>query len=429
MLSRSGSLFELGPGLLDAAFSSLGGFATSVYAARYLGSDALGAYALYFSAYTVASLVPQHLVFFPAQLASLSYPRLGRLSIIFSILLRGVIVSSAVAVPVSVSGLIVAHQVPAATLLALALTAAGAVVVSSLQDHVRASFHLAGESRCAAGIAAVYALATLTVIAGAMLTGIPPAWVPFGALVVANACSACFGLLLAANTDFPRIDLPPMRELLRTGKTLLPIAALTEGTTFVSGVIVALLASAAALGHAEAARTVMRPITVVGLGLDRQLAPRLMEAGQLRDATFAWRTARKYLAAIIACGLLLLLAGGIPGWGNPLQRLIPAAFDPRWLVAVVAVATTLSAISLMPRRILLGAGEHRSVLGIAAIVAATRLLIVAMVATSAGAYAMPLGVLGASALGGVLVVRRTQQLFASDRDLQLGQQGPLRAES
>jgi hypothetical protein len=74
--------YALPAGLLDAGFASLARLAIGIYAARALTVSDLGAYALFFSAFVFASVVPMQFVLVPAELATLPAARRERLALV-----------------------------------------------------------------------------------------------------------------------------------------------------------------------------------------------------------------------------------------------------------------------------------------------------------------------------------------------------------
>jgi hypothetical protein len=192
---------------------------------------------------------------------------------------------------------------------------------------------------------------------------------------------------------------------------LLPAALIQEAAIFASAATLASLASAAALGSAEAARIVARPVQAFSLGVSRVLAPPLMEAGQARSRSVAALTARRYVAALGSAGLLYLAITGWPHPLNPFEAIAPAAYAEEGLAALFIVATLAGAIAQIPRGILLGASEGKAVLAITAVASASRLVVVALLAASIGAYALPVAQLGTAALSGALGVRTTRRLL------------------
>jgi hypothetical protein len=166
-------------GLLDAGFASLARLAIGIYAARALTVSDLGAYALFFSAFVFASVVPMQFVLVPAELASLGAARPERLA-----LLRQ---SWRIGMPVSVATALVVNE--AAELGVHALTMTACAALTPLQEHVRRVLHLAGISWHAAAVS----LVQLGCVALALLllarVQVPAIWRPFGALTIGTVVS------------------------------------------------------------------------------------------------------------------------------------------------------------------------------------------------------------------------------------------------
>jgi O-antigen/teichoic acid export membrane protein len=104
-------------------------------------------------------------------------------------------------------------------------------------------------------------------------------------------------------------------DLMRSGRWLLAIEAITAGATFLASVIVTRLDTPEALGYAEAARIVGQPIFVLAVGLSAVLNPRAMEAGASRDRTAARHVARPYalLLAIVGSAVRRPHGGSVVG--------------------------------------------------------------------------------------------------------------------
>jgi hypothetical protein len=265
----------LSPGLADAALSSLAGFIASLYAVRSLEGPALGAYSLYLAAYVVGTLFPQQLLFLPSQIAAVRAVPASRPAILRPTLWRGATLSLLVAPVVGGAGLILSADVSGSTLVALGTGAAVLAVVTPMQDHVRSTLYLAGEHVRAALVSAAQLLLTGVALGALYASGTADAWVPFGALAIGTVGSGVFGLMLTSFPPAGSFDVPPARSLIRTGMALLPAALIQEATVFISAATLASVASAAALGTAEAARIVSRPVQAFSLGVSRSLAPRL----------------------------------------------------------------------------------------------------------------------------------------------------------
>src|SRR5262245_16044892 len=69
-------------GVVDAGCNSLATLVMGVYAARALAGPGLGTYALFFSAYVLAVVVPMQFVLVPAEIAALRLPGRERLAVL-----------------------------------------------------------------------------------------------------------------------------------------------------------------------------------------------------------------------------------------------------------------------------------------------------------------------------------------------------------
>src|SRR5687767_896214 len=69
-------------GLLDAGLASLTRLIVGIYAARTLTVSDFGTYALFFSAFILATVLPTQFVLIPAELATIPAARLERLALL-----------------------------------------------------------------------------------------------------------------------------------------------------------------------------------------------------------------------------------------------------------------------------------------------------------------------------------------------------------
>ena len=393
----------LTPGLLDSGFASLAGFSGSLYAARFLEPSALGVYALYFAAFQALGLLPERLLLLPSQVASLRSARSDRTSILPSTLAVGAMFSALAALLAPLTTIVVLGEAPGATLVAFALTTSGLLLLSPLQDHLRAVLHLSDRSWHAVGVSAAQLVAAVIAMAALHLGGAPTPWIPFGGLCVANLSSLPFGLFLVRHEiRVPRAELPPLRDLVRSGRALLVAGAVPAMATFVAAALVARLASTEALGHAEAARVVAMPVAVLAVGIDQVLGPRLMEAGQRGSRSSAMTVARVYLPAVLLFSVAYLMMTGWSHPANPMELLIPAAYAVPGLVLFRISAFAAISMTRIPSRLLLGAGRNRHLMIMGVSGAVASLASVALLASATGAYAIPAGHLTlAVASGGI----------------------------
>jgi O-antigen/teichoic acid export membrane protein len=408
---RPGLRRTLPAGLLDAALSSLASFVVTFYAARLLPSADLGIYALFFNAFVMAAVVPTQLLFSPAEIASLPYPRRRRLGLLDQSLRMGCLpvigaatlgTLAAVAGSVGASGTVV---------IPLTLTCLLCTAVSPVQDHVRRLLHFAGVSWRAAAMSVVQ---LLTVVGSLLLLArlrIPTPWLPFGALLIANILSLALGLILAADRgNFEPLERIAVRDLFRSGRWLVLVGLTPAVAWFLSGVLVTHLAGAATLGFVEAARVVSMPVFVLTMGLSAVLVPRLMEAAAERRADQARLTSRPFELIIVTSGLLYLLVVGFQWRLNPLPTLLPAAYVVPGVVAVMIIGQALQGILQPPRAELIGAGRVRLLFRLS-VAASASVCLVAATARATGVFAAPLGHVAQGIVGLWLLNRARRRIY------------------
>lgn len=398
-------------GLVDAGSASLATFAVSLYAARALDPATLGAYGLFFSGFVLAGVVPTQLLFVPAEIACLPFEGRDR----FAVLRRSFRVGGPVALAAGVCLIAVAWFVPPevdrSAVAALALTAAAASVVHPMQDHLRRLLHFGRSSWNAAATSGVQLAMTVLALAVLHLT-VPAAWVPFGALALANGVSLLAGWLRASPPPRPHTDAFALAGMLRSGRWLLVAGFAPGASQFAVAALVAWLAGAAALGHAEAARVVAQPVFVLGMGLQSVLGPRLMETAADRNVKSARQTSRTFVVILLAAAAAYLLLAGPASPVNPMRWLVPTAYTVPWLVAATIAAHAAFVVPLPFEAQLKGARRERS---LALRELATSVLKLAGGATAAatGAFARPLGV-GAWGVGRLLALRCAAQAHYTD---------------
>jgi capsular polysaccharide biosynthesis protein len=405
--------YALPAGLLDAGFASLATLGVGVYAARTLTASELGAYALFFSAFLFAAVVPNQLVLVPAEFATLPVRRIERLGLLRQTARLGVPVAVVAATVASV-GATIGAKAPRELLLPLALSTAACAVVSPLQDHIRRLLHLAGVSWRAAGVSVVQLLAVAGSLGLFALAEVPAIWRPFGALAVANMLSLASGYALA-HREWRAFRVPRAHigEAIRSGRWLLLIEVVTTGALFLSAVVITHLASAAALGHAEAARIVAQPIFVLTIGLGAVLGPRSMEAAAARDRLAARRVLVPFSLLLVAISVAYG-AVTVTRWpGNLVGALVPQAYAVPGLVPLTVLALMLNGGAVVLRSELLGGGWAR-VMPRVGVVAAVAQCLAAGAAVSVGALARPLGMalFGVVLLAGYVWQRRA--MYASE---------------
>jgi hypothetical protein len=403
-LQQSG-LFGLAPGFLDAGLASLAGLVGSLYAARVFAIDQLGLFSLFFIMFQILGLVPARLVLVPAQVVALDLPTPERPAILARSMPLGVLAGLA-SLPLVWVVVLISPGGDRADYLAFGLTSATMVLLSPLQDHVRFMLHMARRSAAAASVSALQLLLAASALLGLHLAGVPPRWLPFGSLSLANAGSLTFALLLAHPPHLTADRWPGTRAILRAGGLLVPAQLLPLVGTLGAAGLVARLASTEALGAAEAARVIAAPIFVAGLGLVQVLGPQIMDAarrGQTRDLLVASRT----FAAVhlVLTGAYLAVVGWSYGF-NPAELAIPAAYTVAGLVAFRIVASAATIVAGIPGTALLGVEDNRGLLLASTVAIVVQLAMAILFAAALEAMAVPAAELaGAIALGLVTLLR------------------------
>lgn len=375
-------------GVVDAGVASLATFAVSVYAVHALSAAELGTYALFFSGVILASAVSTHLVFSPASVDAVAWPQAARAQLLRQVpRLSGPIALCASVAATSAAWAAAVRTHEGGPLLPLTLTAVLCGLLSPLQDQVRSTLHLAGLSWRAAAVSTIHLFVVSASLTLSSVLDIDEQWRPLGALAAGNAIS--LGIALSSRREWahglPRYTL---RELLPVGRWLLALELCAAGALFLAAVIISQLAGPAALGHAEAARVVAHPIFVLTIGLSAVLGPRSMEAGRARDSLRADRIARSFECALVSAAAAWCLVVVMPGPGDALAAILPAAFVKPGLVPLTILASVPVGLAYPYRSELLGAGEARRLLP-AALLAASACVGVCTAASWMGPYARP----------------------------------------
>jgi O-antigen/teichoic acid export membrane protein len=379
-------------GLFDAGFASLATLAVGVYAARTLTPAELGAYALFFTAFLFATVVPTQLVLAPAEFSTIPLERIERIGLLRHIWVIG-LPSAAIAAIVGAAVAYAGARAPDDLLRVLAVTTIVAAFVSPLQDHVRRVLHMAGLSWHAMSVSIFQLLSVIGFLLLFQAVHVSSIWRPFGALAFANLISMSVGLAMVRHQvrAFP-LSRPRLSDLMRSGRWLMSLECVTTGGLLLSSVMITHLASPVVLGHAEAARIVAQPMFVLMVGLNAILGPRSIEAAANRDLAAANRILRPFLLIITVAGLGYGAATATRWGGNPIAVLVPQAYAVEGLVSITVLAQVVYVSSATLRAELIG-GKREHVLPGVAIVASLLQCLVAIAAIWTGALARPLGIL------------------------------------
>lgn len=388
-----GVVRDLPAGLFDAGMASLATFLTGLAAVNFLSDIDRGVYSVFFAAFIAASVVPQFLIYTPYEIEIVNRPVEGRLTDVIASIRLGmgptVLSFGAIAVAALATA---ASQTTPGVIVALSVTSCAALLVSPAQDHVRRLLHIARRSWSSTSMSALQLVMVAVGIVGLRGLGAPDAWIPFGALALANVATLSLGLFLTHSKRRGSVSSPlTFRELAASGRWLLATALAPRAALLVGSIMIVYLAGEEAMGFAESARVTAQPVLVVGTGLSAVLGPRGMEAAIGRNLSRARRHHRAYVGLVAALGLAYLAVAGTAWSFNPMQSLVPSAYVVEGLVAVTIVANIITAATFQYRNELMG-GRKEVQLTWIGVVAATLIVVGSATAAVAGAFARPISV-------------------------------------
>lgn len=394
-------------GLLDTGSTSLATFILQAYAVRVLDADELGVYALFFAAYILANLIPQFLVLYPVEIDSVRLKRPERLRLLPASL-RLMRLAPAAAIPVALIAFMLAETTSPDLRFGLALTAAAAALTAPLYEHSKRILHLSDQSWQAARMAGTQLATVVAGVGVALVLDLPHHWVPLGVLAASQ--------LLAFLIGYRRVDtgeaaaLPRIPALIRSGRWLLISGVAPAAASFGAAAIITALSSADELGFAQAAHVVGRPVLILATGLSTVIGFRLMEAGLERSHARGSRYTSVFRAAVVLAAVAYAALVGIDWFGNPLAALLPRAYEIAGLV-LVAIAANLALSVVQPARSeLLGARRERRVAAVDG-AGAVAIVLVALMAGTLQAFALPLGILAASIVHAVGYLPARRRLY------------------
>jgi len=386
-------------GLIDASIASAATFLTGLAGVNLLDDVDRGVYAVFFSAFLVATVIPKFLSFKPAEVIAVSHPLGERLSQVAQSLRLGVGPALVGLLPVLIAAVATASDTSLDVTVALASTCAVASMASPAQDHVRQLLHIDRRSWKAALVSVVQFAIVLVGVGAMIVLDVSPAWIPFGALSLANIVSISLGLFLSRAEWESRRG--PSRlsfgELASSGRWLLAMALIPYGASFVGAMLIAALAGPEAMGFAESARVAAQPILVFATGLSAVVGPLGIEAAARRDLPKGRRAHHMYLGLTVLAGLAYLAVAGHVWPGNIMVYLVPTAYRLSGLVALTIVGNTITAAVFQFTNELMGGRKERQLTKIS-IVTSPFLLLGAATASYTGAYARPLGIIASASV-------------------------------
>jgi hypothetical protein len=380
-------------GVADATIASIASFGAGLTGVTLLTETDRGVYGVFFTAFMLGGIIVSELIYVPAQVVAVAAKRPTRLASVSKALRLGLIPSAIGALVAVIAGILMRNEAPTETIVALVVTTSVTILFSPMQNHVRKMLHIAERSWDAAKVSVAQLLVVAVAILILTATSVHRAWIPFGSLAIANSASLAFGWILARAEQRSGGDVRlEWRKLVASGKWLVLRASLPAAFAFAAANVLVQLAGSVAYGHAEAARQVAQPIIVLATGLVAVLGPHSMRAGMTLDSRTSWRTWRAYAFAISGASILYIV---LVGWSwalNPMERIVPAAYEVRWLVPVTVTANVISALVMLLTSEIIGAGRTKVLAGLSAMTSPA-LLIVSFTAGTTGAFARPFGLI------------------------------------
>lgn len=399
---------SLAAGLVDSGVASLATFVIGLFAARHLSLEELGIYGLAFSGFIFAASVPALLVFTPVEVELLGQRPERQIGTLPRALRLGI--GPAVASSVFAGSIVLLLERSAVDeSLPLIVGALVASVLSPLQDHIRRMFHQVSWNWSAA----VMSITQLVVAVGALVAmsaaEVTTAWIPFGALALANLVSSALGLVLSARRwERPPEPLVDAGQVSVVGVWLLLSGSLEQGAQFFGLTIVTAVAGKAVVGNFEATRVLSQPMYVIATGVLSVVGPRVMHASKSADRHEAARYTSVYLAVLAVLGTAYLLVAGIEWPGNPLVTHFPNAYVTQGLMPAMIAATLVAYSGIVLRLQLIAAGRQRILASCSLAAAAIYLVATAVATEPIGAFAVPVSTLVSSSftIGAFLLLLR-----------------------
>lgn len=248
MSRESGLVARIPAGLADAGLASLATFLTGLVGVNALDDVTRGVYAVFFTAFVAGAVIPTQLALIPAESEAVQKDDVDPLGSIGASARIGGLFGLGAFIPVLLALAVSVGKTGADQVLALAVTAGAVSAVSPVQDHVRRMLHIAGFSWRAAAMSGVQLAGVVAGLGILFLAGAPTAWLPFGALALANTASLAAGLVMARRSAGPGPGPElAMADLVRAGRWLLVMALGPRMAFFVASVLITILAGPEAL--------------------------------------------------------------------------------------------------------------------------------------------------------------------------------------
>ncbi|MBL7491931.1 hypothetical protein I6A62_28420, partial [Frankia sp. AgW1.1] len=375
-------------GLVDSSLSSLGSFVMGLFA-QYFLPELLGTYGLFYTAFIAVSVIPTGIVFSPVEYTSAGVAaRRRRVQLLPQSLQLGMAPAVLAALLVPLVLIIPSHGQSVGSRVGFAVTAALVAVASPMQDHIRRMLHQAGMSWTAAATSLVQVIVITVGLVTAKVAHVPPAWVPFGALAVANFTSGAFGLWKAKPGHRAPMLLKLRSLFVSLGGWIVVGNVLSASGPFLNFALLTALASSAAVGNGEGARVLAQPVTVLVIGLLAVLNPEIMEAATNRSVRKLIKICLLFwgLVAVAILGWALLVGFKWPF--NPLPRFQKPAYAVHGLLpwTIITEGAGYSVLVLITIANAAGRARAASVASLVAVVVSG--LAVAVTAKHFGPFAL-----------------------------------------
>lgn len=395
-------------GLVDAGASSIATLVAGIFATRQLSPVELGFYALIFSAWTLTSQIPTQLALVPAEAQLVSVdPRLRYGSFPTNMRLASPwLVASALGVLLVMT--VSPEGITEKAMVFLAVSGAALAALFPLQEHARRLLHLAGEHWSAASISVIRLLATIGFLVIGSALDVDASLLPLGSLALADGVAVGVAFFLPAVRPRVAVDYGA-RQLLSSGRWLLLGALVVPAAGFLVNLLVTHFASARDLGLSEAARVAAQPALVLAVGLSAVMRPAAMAAAAEGAEDRALRLTARFSAGLSFVGLAYVLLTLLPSRWNPVQVMIPAAFEVFGLVQLSIVAAVVNGVVFLRRSELIAVNRTKELLYAEAWAGAGRAS-AAVGASSLRSWTVPIGFL-AGGLVRVLSIHRSAERY------------------
>lgn len=346
-------LKNAGGNVVDQAVSALSNVALSIAVARSVDASGFGAFSVAFLIFGIAVAVTRSLAGQPLQIRFSAAQDAEAVLACRQALGGALLLGIAGSLACLAFGLVSAGRTGAA-LMALAVILPALLV----QDTARMAFFARGRAWSAALIDTVWAVVSLSLLVGLILTGRSSVTLLIGAWGAGAAVAAALGIALLASPPLPVAGARWLTRQRSLSRYLLAEYVLGLGSMQVGILLVGLVAGVGAVGSLRAAQVLLGPLGILGAAAFQFAVPevaRRPQAGRRLLATFGGVVSAALGAATAAYLVLLLL---IP------PRMGRAMFGDTWdgaavVLLAMGLSSLFSALANGPASVLYGLGHAR----------------------------------------------------------------------